>query len=479
MLSGTEISGDIYSWHNGLNWILHERAWYLLVGWLYKSFGITGLVIFSQVCSITLVSFILIVNHLRNRYSSKRLTFCLLLAVLTTGIWNSDIRPQIISIPITVILMVLLCDTNNDEGFRNEVLFLVAVIINTLFHGSTVAIVFLVYGFKLVVDVIFEKKFSIAVKGLTVVLLGVLVTIILSGGIENWLYLSKQSCYPEIMESFSAWKQGVFKVKEIIVILLVLIGLVLREKNNDDKVSKELVLNVGYYCMFIVATVIYLRMILYLIYVVLYFMPIAIDGIFSIVKLPDKLPAFTKLTRNKNKYLYANAVLICITVLANAVSYDMFGMHTFDDVSKRNAYDLDMIQFIKSKNYSRIYNCFDIGTWLAYYDIKVHIDNRVDPYLASYSGVDCYHNYSNIKSLTHLNDFVEEYHPDALIFYYNPNEDMLVTNDGKESYKHSNEVINFISEIDTYASDKFIRVYDNVVESSDSCIQWLVYEPIY
>ena len=36
MLDGVVIDEDIYSWHNGLKWILHEKSWYLLVGIIYK-----------------------------------------------------------------------------------------------------------------------------------------------------------------------------------------------------------------------------------------------------------------------------------------------------------------------------------------------------------------------------------------------------------------------------------------------------------
>ena len=490
MLNGQSISGDIYSWHEGLNWITHEKYWYLLVGLIYKYFQVPGLVVFNSFFNLILLLFITFVNKICFKYNTGVLTLSLVLCVSMLGLLNVDIRPQVISIPITVSLAIVLSFLNN----KNLIYycFVLAVIMVSLFHCSTAMILFIIYGFRIIIDLIFDRNIKSFIVSVLISIVGFIITLIGSGGFESWLYLSKQSCYPEIMEVFSAWDKGVFEVKEAVLLLMVLIGLVLGFARTEFK--KDSVLSVGYFCMFFIATIIYLRMILYLVFITYFFVPKAIKAFDELIFRNCKfVNSFCKKIYDlgKRSALVLICVFICIVVLSNYTFYDISIIRTINDAAEVNSYDNELLDFIKKKGYSKVYNNFDIGTWLLFNDIKVNVDNRVDPYLASYSGEDNFHNSYAIDNLVNLNDFVDKYSPDAIILYYNKNADTLYTNNGTESYSHSDIMCNFISMIDTYESNSYRKVYENTVAGLNQYsfngertyngveLTWVIYEPIY
>lgn len=488
MLAGQSIDSDIYSWHEGLTWVTHEKYWYLLVGSIYKYFQVPGLVVFNCITSFIVFTFISFINKIKLRNNSISVLVSFAISMIIFDILDFDIRPQIVSVPLTVALLLLLSFT--DSKRVQYIFFLVTVMIISLLHCSTAMILFAVFGFRVIADLVFDKDFKSFFISLAVMIVGFIITLIGSGGYESWLYLSKQSCYPELMELFSAWKSYSFSPRVLVVVLLVLIAVAL--KYYDGSFNKKFVLNVGYYCMFLAASTIYSRMFLYFSLVGLYYMPTAITFYYELLCSEKVKCIFNKVYSFLYRFnLSILCLMFCVAVIVNYSYYDMSVIRTINDAAKVCAYDMELIDFIKDKGYYKIYNDFNIGTWLLFNDIKVHIDNRVDPYLASYSGEDNFHNVYMINNLVNLDDFVDRYQPDAIIFNYDKSLDTLYTNNNQESYNHSSTMCNFIESIDRYASDKYKKVYENTVngiqqysfsgEESYSSVEltWVIYEPVY
>ena len=133
-------------------------------------------------------------------------------------------------------------------------------------------------------------------------------------------------------------------------------------------------------------------------------------------------------------------------------------MHDIEDMA---AFDYGVIELAKSRDYKRPFNSFNTGSWLAFYEVPVHIDNRIDPYMREYSGVDHIRGKMCVSSLDELDAFSKEYDCDAFIL------DMA---EGPSQ---------LISEIETSAYDRYQIVYDNTVTSVDGLVtvRWVVIEP--
>ena len=487
MLDGVVIDEDIYSWHNGLKWILHEKSWYLLVGIIYKYFKVPGLVVLSMISNSLILIFISLINKIKYNFNSVYISLALLFNHFLFPSVINDIRPQLISIPITVSLAV--CSTFIKNKKHLFLIFYINVLLVSLLHCSTVLLLYIIIIFRIFIDLIESKNIKLFIKELFIVILSLFIPILITGGIDSVLYLNGQSCYPEIMDLFSAWKPGVFTVIQVVYLLLLLIVLSINVMKNN-KLSYTNALKLGYLCMFIIGYCIYGRIAIYLYLYVLFISPYFISFIIDYFKL-DKINIIISKVWKKLDIIFVSISFV-LYILVNFSLYDFSYIKTINDAAVAIGYDTDLISFIKNKGYNKIYNDFNIGTWLLFNDIKVHIDNRVDPYLFSYSGEDHFHNEYLISDLTHLDDFVQRYHPDALIFVYNKG-DSLITNNGKEIYKHYDDMHNFINEINNYASDKYNQVYyneitgkkflsynvDEIQEDNSINLCWVVYEPIY
>ena len=93
--------------------------------------------------------------------------------------------------------------------------------------------------------------------------------------------------------------------------------------------------------------------------------------------------------------------------------------------------------------------------------VKVHIDNRIDPFMSEFSGEDHIRGQMSIGTLADLDAFRARYDNDAF----------LINTGTGYSY--------LLYEIDTYAPDRYRVVYDNTVDSSIEgvgSIRWIIIE---
>ena len=138
--------------------------------------------------------------------------------------------------------------------------------------------------------------------------------------------------------------------------------------------------------------------------------------------------------------------------------------NTMSDASAIAAYDEGAVECVKQNGYKRIYNSFNTGTWLAFYGVPVHIDNRSDLYMASFSGTDYISGQMMINNISEMDKFVEKYDCDAIVL------DLLP---GTTDEWFANDLY--------AASDRYKVVYDNTVTSvydPDLSYRWLVVECI-
>ena len=98
-----------------------------------------------------------------------------------------------------------------------------------------------------------------------------------------------------------------------------------------------------------------------------------------------------------------------------------------------------------------------------FYGIPVHIDNRIDPYMQEYSGVDHIRGKMLIADIDEIDAFVDEYDADALVLDLEPG-----TTD------------EYLAE-DLYASERYNVIYDNTVVSTydgKQTYRWMVVEVV-
>ncbi len=451
------IVNDIYSWHQNLNWYPHEEAWYFVVGLAYKLGGIAGVIILTAIFNYTMAAIIFKKNlETVNSY----------ILVLTAAIArcfsfpNYNARPHLASQLIFVVFVYIMLE-DKISILKKCISFSVCSFLMAWFHGGMIPLFFVVFGVFIAIEVVF-KQFKTAGKYLLGLLAGAVASLLNPIGVGVWTYALMQSQGSDVWKYNLEWQPKTFSVIEISALLLIFVGFAVDERlrNFDKKVITKLC----FYCMFIIISCKYCRFMNFTALVIVMFcgeeLAILLDWLNrNITKLDTKK---FRLGDISNYILTVFCVgFMLFTTVFSWITY--FPTNTVSDISGIAAYDEGVINVVREKGYSRIYNSFNSGTWLAFYGIPVHIDNRTDLYLAEFSGVDYITNKMLIADIDEMNGFVDEYHPDALVLDLEPG-----TTD------------EYFAE-DLYASERYNVIYDNTVVSTydgKQTYRWMVVEVV-
>ncbi|MCR4671052.1 MAG: hypothetical protein K5643_07675 [Saccharofermentans sp.] len=456
MISGKGlILEDIYSWHEGLNWVPHEEGWYLLTGLAYKLFGLIGIISLTAVLNYAMAAVI----FKENLKTSN--PYMIMIAAATARLFSFpdfNARPHLVSQLLFVIFVFSMLN-EKISGLKKCILFVIFSFIMAWFHGGMLPLFLVVFMVFIVIELIY-RNFKTALIYLAGAVSGFAVSLLNPVGIAAWTYAFKQSGGEDYWNINIEWQPKTFSIPEITVLLLLLVAFAVDERvRNFDK---KTITKLCFFCMFIIISCKHCRFMSYTAVVIAMF---AAEEITILIKwLNGNITRFdlTKLKLGDLSHYIIAAFCAGYAIFMTVTSWmTFFPTNTMSDVSAIAAYDEGVITVLKEKDYKRIYNSFNTGTWLAFYGIPVHIDNRADLYMREYSGVDHLRGKMIISDIDAMNDFVAEYDPDAVVLDLYPGT--------TDEY--------FLEDI--YASGKYKVIYDNTVSSTydpDQSYRWVIAE---
>lgn len=454
--SGHIILDEIYSWHEGLTFTAHEAGWYLLMGSCYKALGIAGVILIGALFTYATAFFCL--KYVSSTSANPVVTaFVAAIVPFLGGFPDYSVRPSCTS--LLALAIVVYSYMTSKKHISRCIVFVVSCFFLGWLHGGILPVFAVVMAFFAVIELLYKEYKKAGLDALSI-LAGFVVSLLNPIGIRVWTFGLKQSAASDVWQYVDEWKPMSFGIFVSICLLLLFISFMVTEKVRSF--DKAAVTKLGLICMFFVATCIYKRFMLQLSVVYLMFAPeyltdlIAwLNSIFLKLKsAPELSPRFYKLL----------TVVIVFLALASGALRGMqyFHSNSMADIEAMACYDRGVVDYALSHGYERPFNTFNTGSWLVFSGVPVHIDNRIDPYMMEYSGVDHVRDKMNIASLADL-DYIEgQYGCDAFIL------DMGV------GYSY------LLYEIETYAPDRYKVVYDNVVNSpyNESALRWVIIEPV-
>lgn len=451
------ILDDIYSWHEGLQWIPHEVGWYFIIGLFYKILGLAGVLI---LCGILVYSTAAVaVKQSAGKVNPLIIILCGVLALIYS-FPNYNARPSLFSELETVILISLLLSDKSTK-FKS-IAFVCMAFLTAWVHGGAVPLFFLYYFVFAVLELVY-KNFKTFLINLGTMAVAFVLTLANPVGMNIWTYgLVQSTSAKDLWSSLTEWGPMPLKIIHVFGFLLILVGFMVDER--VVKFEKKTITKLCLLCMLFIMATQYFRFANMLGICILMFAPEEIQLLLS--WLAEKLfnKKNIKLIKNENIY-YILAVVFLIGTVGVGVAFGTtyFPTNSMDDVSNMAAYDLEVPNFIKDKGYSKIYNSFSTGTWLAFYDVPVHIDNRCDLYLAEYSGEEYLRGTMWLTSIDGVNAFRNKYQPDAFVLEFSPS---------------NTDYLKMINEITNEYSEYYTIVYDNTVTSTYNGAQmrWVIVE---
>ena len=455
----TFIPLERYSWHEGLNWIKHEVGWYYLVGIAYKLLGVIGVIGVAAIINYTIAG-------LAFKFNSKKVHPLIIIITACAARFlsfpNYNARPNLFSqLALTVLLITMFSNKSNKV---KGITFVVVAFCASWFHGGMMPIMFAVFVVFTVMEFLF-KNYKTGVYYLCALGAGFVASLLNPIGIDAWIYPIKMTGEgSKYIWSFNQeWTPKVFTMVEMVIILLIFIGFAVDDRLR--KFDKNTILRLCFLCMFIILSCKHCRFMNYVALVVLILGAEEVQALINwlnsnLFHINKDIFDFTDMSN----YIIAAfcAGFAIFTTFTSWTTY--FPTNTMSDISSLAAYDEGVVDVIKDKGYETIFNNFDTGTWLAFYDVKVHIDNRVDLYLPQYSGQDYFEGHLVLENIDQADAFYDKYSPDAFVIESFPNTtDEAVINDMIESGRYK-------------------LVYDNYCTSSydpNITLRWSVFECVY
>ena len=454
--SGHIITDEIYSWHEGLIFTAHETGWYLILGFVFKFFKLWGVL---ALCTLfTCGTGVTAANYVKKTAHPLVCLTVMVLACLFKGFPDYNARPATTSTFIMMFTIVLLL--GGKKAVVKAAVFAAGSFLLAWLHGGMLPLYFAVLAVFIVIDLIY-KEFRSALILAAGAAAGFILSFANPIGIRLWTYALSQSGAKGVWEQIDEWNPVTFTIIQIFLILLVLVGFMCGKGVREFE--KDAITKLCLFCMFLIISCVYRRFMLHFTLVFLLVAPKAYQDVITWL-IARFLPRLGKKKAELSDAFYYILIAVCTVMLIGAGIVNIrkyMPTGTMTDIEKMAAYDYNVVRFVQDKRYKKIFNDFNSGSWLVFHGIKVHIDNRVDPYISEFSHTDHMTGKMSVSTLYELDDFRRLYNNDAFLF---------TTNAGYSP---------LLYEIETYASDRYKVVYDNTVTSNmgdGETIRWIVIE---
>lgn len=453
---GHFITDEIYSWHEGLVFTAHETGWYLILGLVYKFFKLYGVLavntLFVYGTALTAAIYIKKTAH------PLSCLFVMVTACLFRGFPDYNARPSTASAFILMITVVVLI--SDKTPLFKACIFTTGSFLLAWLHGGMIPLYFVVLAVFIVIELIYKqlKTAGILAGGAVA---GFLLSLANPLGTRLWTYFLVITGSKAVVAQTDEWNPVNFTMVQMLLILLVFVGFMCGKgiREFDKKTVTKLCL----LCMFLIISSAYRRTMMQFTLMYMLFAPTAYQDLS--VWLVSNLA--TKLSKKKTELSSAFYGILTAACLVMFIVAGIFNVSqymptgTMSDIEKMAAYDINVVSFVQQKGYKKLFNDFNSGSWLVFHGIRVHCDNRMDPYINEASGTDHLSGKMNITTLFELDNFRNEYNNDAFL---------LTTNVGFSP---------LIYEIENYASDRYKVVYDNTLTSNvrnGETLRWIVIE---
>jgi len=412
---------DYFSYWGG-NFVSHEWLYDILIFFIFDIGGYMLLKLFSFVCIG--ITFFLAFKLAEERAHTNMFIFVFPLLLIFTNIMFLEPRPQIISTLCFVLEIYLL--EKNKKLFLLPLLSLIVVNI----HGGLALFMILIPIVYLLAQ-FFEKKNTLNIKNLLIIIGLMCVSLIITPyGAKCIMYGFKMPSY--VLNVVDEWRIMIINYDDMIPLFLLLVPLASMAYSQKATLKDILML-----CMGLMASFIYLRMVLILV------------PIYIIFGCPHIMWTFEKaLNKIKTPKIKIPKINLLFPTLAIIIVLGMnLSNYTIENAQKNNEFAPEIItKYIEENNIdvnnNIMLNNYNFGGYLIFNGYKTFIDGRADVFVSEFGNEDIFKDYYYIMD---VRDNVDELIAKYNIKYYAIYKNCKLTN-----YLINNNLANVLVEDDQY-----------------------------
>ena len=429
---------DVFSWHEGLNWIPHEWLYDVFLSIVYGSFGLRGIESFAAIILVTRVAFVAVYNVIvkkENAQGYSIFTACLLILIGYT--WAVG-RP--LELTMVIILTNLLVFIKKRKSWVYYLTFGVSSLLMANLHGGAIWIIFAPIVIMLLVDFAYfwkdrktENKIEHkeeAIFKLKSMGIGLITSLINPRGLEVYNYFIKMlfTGASDATNTIAEWQPITFiSAFAGLAFLVIFVSFAFNKKIRDlDKVAITKLLIISFWGVGMLRwcrlTPIFLFTVLLLGYEFVREFVTYIINSFKFNKIFNAIKVITTIL---------GFAFMLLTMVMGIKWFSYYFKHD-EQTLLQDGFPYECIRYLKENNIrDKIYND-DWGSWMLFNDIPTFMDGRCDPFVEEFSpGNNQFVEAANIDSLDDYLAIFEKYDIQYVFLKYDKDTKILLESTGE------------------------------------------------
>ena len=402
---------DVFSWHEGLNWIPHEWLYDVFLSLIYGSMGLRGIMLLSLIilaCRIGYVTIYNVVFKKESIWGFSIFTACMLILIGYT--WAVG-RP--LELTMLIILTNLIVFIKKRKKLVYYITLGVSGIIMANVHGGAIWIIFAPIAISMIVDFVYlwktrnteeaKEHKELAISKLIAIGIGILASLINPRGLEVYNYFIKMifTGANEATNSIGEW-QPINFISAIAGFFFLVVFVSFAFNKKTYKLDKETLTKILIISFWGVGMLRYCRMTpIFLFTVLLWGYEFVREFVMYMVESFKLQKIFTIA---KVVSIIGGIIFIILTMVMGIKWFNYYFKHDEKELMK-DGFPYASIQYLKDHNVkTKIYND-DWGSWMLWNDIPTFMDGRCDPFVEEFSpGNNQFVEAANVET---LDDYLE------------------------------------------------------------------------
>lgn len=428
---------DVFSWHEGLNWMPHEWLYDVFLSIIYNGFGLQAIMILSLVILIFRIGFVTIYNiaiKKENIQAYSIFTACLLIFI---GYTWAVARP--LELTVIIILANLITFIEKRKKIVYYLTFGISCLLVSNLHGGAIQSLFAPILILLLVDIAYywknrktkekDEHKEAAITKIKAIVIGIVASMLNPHGINVYNYCFKMlfTSASEATNTIAEWQPITFiSTIACFVFIAIFISFAFNKKIHElDKksISKLLVI-----CFWGVGMLRYCRLTpVFLFTVLLWGYEFVREFIMYIVN-NFKLQKIFNIA--KIGVTIFGIIFIILTSVMGIKWINYYFTHSEQELLSEG-FPYKCIEYLKENNVrTKIYND-DWGSWMLFNDIPTFMDGRCDPFVKEFSpGNNQFVEAAKIESLDDYLEIFKKYDIEYAFLKYDKDTKILLESTG-------------------------------------------------
>lgn len=429
---------DVFSWHEGLNWMPHEWLYDVLLSIIYRSFSIQGIMSLAAILLLGRISFVTIYNvciKKENIQAYSIFTACMLVILGYT--WAVGRPLELTMIVIMTNLIVFIKERKKKTYYKT---FGLSCLLIANLHGGAIQSLFAPIVIMLFVDIAYywknkdsELKIEyrkLAIVKLKTIIIGIIASLINPHGINVYSYCFKMlfTGASKATNTIGEWQPITF-ISTAACLLFITILISFSFCKKIQKLDKKSISKLLIICFWGVGTLRYCRLTpIFIFTVLLWGYEFIKEFILFIVENFNLQKIFNIL---KILLTIAGIFYIIITLVMGIKWGNYYYKHTEEELLKQG-FPYEGIKYLKENNIkTKIFNG-DWGSWMLFNDIPTFMDGRCDPFVEEFSpGNNQFVEVAEIDSLDKYMEIFKKYDIQYAFIKYDKDTQILLESTGE------------------------------------------------